>query len=270
MTSSDKQMFRCPLVSSSVPTPLDSDDEDRPALQVPELPLLEDIDQLPANDMDADLYANGSTMTEPTSDPINLRYRVRPHGSGRARSRSRRRRPNFLAPLSFALDHRGLLAPARPGHRDRRGGYVPHYARFMLDSTTMPLPIQIRPRLPQQDSSDMTYAAMVEHCVATIRSIRGSFPRRWYIGITCDPRHRLENCVYGHRRNFPTMFLLITARSSDVTRPIERDLIIMHRGDVLLLNQTPDAAGSLAGSPHFLYVCFADRDSQGAVLRRPR
>ena len=166
----------------------------------------------------------------------------------------------------------GLLCLLCGIMRVAQTSYIPPYAENVVRPGKL-LP-QIHVRLPQQaqDASNMTHRAMMDHCIAKIQSIKGRYPRRWYIGETADPNFRLLNPVFGHARNYSDMFLLIAAVLSDVTRPIEKTLIELYqsRNDFLLINEDPNAEGSRSGSPFFLYVCFAEANAMGSLLRRAR
>ena len=76
----------------------------------------------------------------------------------------------------------------------------------------------------------------------------------------------------GHYRQYESMFLLVVAQNSDITFTLEELLIDIYqkRVDLLLQNLKKDAKGSKAGSPHFLYVCFAARDDACSRLIRRR
>jgi hypothetical protein len=142
---------------------------------------------------------------------------------------------------------------------------TPDYAKHALQH----LPPEIKLRLPHACPEDLDFSALFTHCLKQIAMIKGNFPRKWYIGVTANTHHRFFNL--GHCDDYECMFVLVAALNSRTTRPLEEALITHYQArlDSLLQNVGPKYKGSMAGSPHFLYVCFAStQDACDALIRR--
>ena len=65
------------------------------------------------------------------------------------------------------------------------------------------------------------------------------------------------------------MHLLVASRNSELTRSLEKELIVVYMAmrDIKLQNVDPEATGSMRGTPHFLYVTL---DEPGPLHRRGR
>ena len=179
-------------------------------------------------------------------------------GANGSRSRSPQRR-QFCASMVLADSHCERNVPPRPGSLT---GCIPSFAK----SEVAHLPPHIKCRFPSEPADEMNREALRKHCHSVIRSVRAADPQRWYIGVCASPKFRWH---MGHYEDYIGMYLLVTSRSAELTRSLEEELITFYLATRLskLQNIDPNAAGTMRGSPHFLYVTY---DIPGPLRRRPR
>ena len=215
-------------------TEIDDSSSDESQQQIPEL-----------EEEEGDLNrSNGSCMTARIGEP--------------------RRSPPLIA-------HNWVYMPASERQAKKKRSptdqlnYWPSYANHALKN----LPPHIKLRLPWACPEEIEFSELFEHCIRQIAIIKGGVPRRWYIGICASPVFRYN---LGHDADYECLFLLVVAKTSEITRPLEVDLVQHYQDqhDLLLQNITPYASGSTAGSPHLLYCGFTDMDASNALIRSRR